>query len=119
MNSTIETNSGPVLHWTVADEKQPRPAALHVVLHKRTYVFPWSRFIYAEGGPDQVIISFATHEVLVTGYGLTHLLADLAAQRALTLQEPHRADKFRAAGEPEPKAAITELVVRQAALAEE
>jgi hypothetical protein len=113
MNSTIETHSGPVLHWTVADEKQPRPAALHVVLHKRNYVFPWSRFIYAEGAPDQVIISFSTHEVLINGYGLGHLLADVAAQRVPSLNEPHRADKFRPANEPEPKAAITELAVRE------
>ena len=83
-----------------------------MVLHKREYVFPWSRFIYAEGSNDEVIISFPTHEVLVTGYGLDHLLADIACQSVVSLREPHRTDKFRSAGQPEPAAAINGLVVR-------
>ena len=59
--------------------------------------------------PDYLV----THEMLVSGYGLDHLLADLAAQRVVSLHEPHRADKFRAADEPELKGAINELVVRE------
>ena len=113
MNSVTEMNYGPSLHWTVAGDRQPRPPALHVVLHKRTYVLPWSRFIYAEGAPDEALISFATHEVLITGYGLDHLLTDVAAQTVILLQEPHRADHFRAANEPQPKAGFTTVVVRQ------
>jgi hypothetical protein len=112
MNSIIETNYGPALHWTVAEDKEPRPPALQVVLHKRTYIFPWSRFIYAEGSSDEIVISFATHEVLVTGYGLDHLLADIAAHCVVSLHEPNRADNFRAANEAEPKAAFRAIVVR-------
>jgi hypothetical protein len=112
MNSVIETNRGPSLHWTVVEDKQPRPAALQVVLHQRTYVLPWSRLIYAEGTPGEIMISFATHEVLVTGYGLNHLLADIAAHWVVSLHEPNRADNFRVAKEAEPKAAFSALVVR-------
>ena len=113
MNSAIETNYGPALHWTVRGDRQPRPPAVQVVLHKRTYVFPWARFIYAEGAPDEVVISFATHEVLITGYGLDYLLADIAAQCVVSLHEPHREGRFRPSNEPEPRAAFTAVVVRQ------
>ena len=113
MESTLERNYGPAVGWKATEENQPRPTALHVILHKREYIFPWSRFIYAEGSNGEVVISFPTHEVQMTGYGLDHLLADLAALRVLSLHEPHRADKFRAANEPEPKGAINQLTVRQ------
>jgi hypothetical protein len=113
MESTLERNYGPAVGWKATEKNQPRPAALHVILHKREYVFPWSRFVYTEGSNGEVIISFPTHEVLVSGYGLDHLLADLAAQRVVSLHEPYRADKFRAANEPAPKGAINELVVRE------
>ncbi len=112
MESITKSSPCAGLSWPAGDS-QTRQAALHVVLHKRQYVFPWSRFIYAEGSNDEVIISFPTHEVLVTGYGLDHLLADIASQSLVSLREPHRPDKFRAAGEPEPAAAIETLVVRQ------
>ena len=113
MESTFERNYGPALNWKATEENQPRPATLHVILHKREYIFPWSRFICAEGSNGEVRISFPTHEVLISGYGLDHLLADLAAQRLISLHEPHRADKFWATNEPEPKGAINELVVRE------
>ena len=113
MESTLERNYGPAVGWKATEENQPRPAALHVILHKREYVFPWSRFVYAEGSNGEVIISFPTHEMLVSGYGLDHLLTDLAAQRVVSLHEPHRADKLRAADQPELKGAINELVVRE------
>jgi len=35
------------------------------------------------------------------------------AQRLISLHEPHRADKFRAANEPEPRGGIHQLVVRE------
>ena len=30
-----------------------RQTGLEIVLLKRTYVFPWSQFLYAEGGDDE------------------------------------------------------------------
>jgi len=68
--------------------------ALEVVLLDRTYVLPWSQFVFAEGGDDEVRIVFATHDVLAKGYGLQHLLSDLAAQRVIGLDEPTRAERF-------------------------
>jgi hypothetical protein len=111
MESISKNTVRAVFDWT-ATQDESRPAALHVVLHKREYVFPWSRFIYAEGSNDEVILSYPTHEILVNGYGLNHLLADIARHSVLSLREPHRADKFRGASEPEPIAAITHVTVQ-------
>src|SRR5438552_8317492 len=73
---------------------QERPATLQVVLLKRTYVLPWSQFLYAEGDNDEVRITYAIHEVTVRGAGLQSLLADLATQRIAELHEPSRSDRF-------------------------
>jgi hypothetical protein len=54
---------------------QERPAALEIVLLKWTYVLPWSQFLYAEGGDDDIRLAFTTHDVLVKGGGLSSLLA--------------------------------------------
>src|SRR5438477_8352353 len=74
--------------------KQERPVTLEIVLLKRTYVLPWSQFLYAEGDNDEVRITFAIHEVTISGSGLQSLLGDLAAQRIAELHEPSRADQF-------------------------
>ena len=112
MDSILEPTYGPPLNWKSTEENKPLPAALHVILHKREYIFPWFRFIYAEGSNDAVIISFPTHQVVIRGYGLDHFLLDLAAHRVASVHEPHRADKFRPANQPEPKGAINEIAVR-------
>ena len=78
--------------WRVGNEH--RQSALEVVLLHRTYLLPWAQLLYAEGGEDEVRLVFATHEVLVRGVGLAALLADLAAQRLVGLDEPTRADRF-------------------------
>ena len=52
-----------------------RSLALQVVLLKQTYVLPWSQFLYAEGGNDEVRLIFSTHDVLVKGSDLNPLLA--------------------------------------------
>ena len=51
-----------------------RQTGLEIVLLKRTYVFPWSQFLYAEGGDDEVRAVFTTHDVIVRGTALTGLL---------------------------------------------
>jgi len=68
--------------------------ALEVSLLDRTYVLPWSQFMYAEGGDDHVHLVFATHDVVVKGRGLSLLLTDAAAQRLAYLAAPHRAERF-------------------------
>ena len=74
--------------------KQERPAALEVILLKRTYVLPWMQFLYAEGADDEIHIAFATHDVVVKGTRLESLLTDIATQRVAQLQEPARVDQF-------------------------
>src|SRR5438105_493008 len=74
--------------------RQEHAAALEVILLKRTYVFPWVQFLYAEGDDDEVRIAFATHDVMVKGSGLDALLTDVAANRIAQLQEPARSDQF-------------------------
>ena len=80
--------------------RQERPAALEVILLKRTYVLPWIQFLYAEGGDDEVHIAFVTHDVVVKGAGLLSLLSDVAAQRIAQLHEPGRSDQFENEGSP-------------------
>jgi hypothetical protein len=80
---------------TVAHE---RPSGLEVVLLKRTYILPWSQFLYAEGGDDEVRVVFATHDVMIRGSGLSSLLSELAAQRVARLDEPTRSERLDAAG---------------------
>src|SRR6266705_2377386 len=72
-----------------------RPSALEVILLKRTYVLPWTQFLYAEGEEDEVRLAFATHDVVVNGSYLHSLLADLSARKVILLREPARAEKFR------------------------
>src|SRR5256885_1527890 len=79
---------------------QERPATLEIVLLKRTYVFPWAQFLYAEGENDEVRIAFATHDVTVNGSGLEAVLADLAAQRIAQLHAPARPDQFEEGSAP-------------------
>jgi hypothetical protein len=70
------------------------PAGLHVVLLKRTYVFPWSQFLYAEGGNDEVRLTFSTHNVLIKGRNLNSVIAGLATHSIARLQEPSRPERF-------------------------
>ncbi len=71
-----------------------RPAGLEIILLKRTYVLPWSQFLYAEGGEDEIRLAFTTHDVLLKGSNLGSLLVDFAAQRIARLQQPVGADRF-------------------------
>jgi hypothetical protein len=92
--------------WLVAEHAV---AGLQVVLLKKTYVFPWSQLIYAEGTGDEVRAAFATHDLVVRGSGLSLLLEDLAAQRVTQLKEPARTEKFTSGAGPR----ISELLVRK------
>jgi hypothetical protein len=93
--------------WAVTQED--RATALEVVLLKRTYVLPWSQFLYAEGGADEVHLVFATHDVVVKGTGLESLSGELAAQRVAMIRELSRPDRFAAAG----GRCIREIVVQK------
>ena len=87
-----------------------RQTGLEIVLLKRTYVFPWSQFLYAEGGEDEIRAVFSTHDVVIRGAALTGLLAELAGQRIARLQEPARTDRF----EQSSGAIVRQLIVERA-----
>ena len=76
------------------------PLALEVMLLKRTYVLPWSQFLYAEGDNDEIRLTFSTHDVLVKGSDLNSLIAVLAANGIARLQEPARSDRMLAVTGP-------------------
>jgi hypothetical protein len=80
--------------WTVNHDR--REYGLQVILLKRTYVLPWTQFLYAEGTSDEVRAMFSMHDVVVTGCGLDALLADFMAQAVTVVRQPLRAEKFRA-----------------------
>jgi hypothetical protein len=77
-----------------------RPAGLEVVLLKRSYVLPWSQFLFAEGGDNEIRLAFATHDVVIKGSGLGSLLVEFAAQRIARLQQPVRSDRFASGAAP-------------------
>ena len=68
------------------------PLALEVLLLKRTYVLPWSQFLYAEGGNDEIRLTFSTHDVLVKGSNIDSLIAAIAANGIVRLEEATRSD---------------------------
>ena len=72
------------------------PLALEIILLKRTYILPWSQFLYAEGGNDEARLTFSTHDVLVKGSNLDMLMAALAANGIARLEEPTRRDRILA-----------------------
>jgi hypothetical protein len=76
------------------------PLALEVVLLKRTYVFPWSQFLYAEGGNDEILFTFSTHDVLVKGSNLDSLMVTIATNGIARLEEPTRPDRMLAGTDP-------------------
>jgi hypothetical protein len=82
---------------------------LEVVLLDKTYLLPWTQFLYAEGGDDEVRLVFATHDVIAKGSGLSALLADVAAQRLVGMDEPRRATSFGAGDR-----CVRKLAVRKA-----
>ena len=94
--------------WTVSAEQ--RTPGIQLILLKRTFVLPWSRFLYAEGDPSEVHVAFTTHDVEVLGCGLDRLLADLAAMRVMALREPARTDSFLSTAD---RVRIIELNVSQ------
>lgn len=89
--------------------------ALEVVLRKATYVLPWSQFLYAEGGEDEVRLVFATHDVMVKGSGLGALLTDVATHRLAALTAPLLPDRLMGRGVP----SVCEVAVRKVGYGED
>ena len=78
--------------WTV--EAHDHPLGLEIQLLRCTFVLPWTQFLYAEGGNEEIRLAFSTHDVVVKGFHLDSLLAALSAQRVSRLRESVRADRF-------------------------
>lgn len=85
--------------WAISQQGQ-MVRSLRVELRQRTYVLPWSLFLFAEGTDAEVRLTFHTHVILVQGAGLTSLLSDLAEQNVKQLVEPDRTAKFQSARGP-------------------
>src|SRR6516165_3245725 len=71
---TVSAGNEAAVPWGV--DRDRRVYGLQVVLLKRTYVLPWTQFLYAEGAADEMRALFSLHDVVVTGCGLERLLAD-------------------------------------------
>jgi hypothetical protein len=81
-----------------------RIVALRIMLARRNFVVPWSQFLYAEGDEEEVRLAFSTHDVIVSGFGLGALLAQVSEQRLAALREPARADAFTTSAGPQIRA---------------
>lgn len=67
--------------WVLSEENAAKPPCLAVQLRRSGYVLPYFRLIYASGDQSQVVITFSSHVVAVTGHGLGALLMALASHR--------------------------------------
>jgi len=84
-------------------------AGLQIKLIKRTYVLPWSQFLFAEGDADEIRMAFSTHDVVISGGNLDTLLTDITAQRVNLLKEPVRAESFASFSELQ----ITSILIKK------
>jgi hypothetical protein len=71
-----------------------RPLTLEVVLLKQTLVLSWNQFLYAEGSDDEARIAFASHDVFVSGAGLSSLLQAIGLNQVTSIREPARSERF-------------------------
>jgi hypothetical protein len=76
--------------WKTTD----RPLSLEIALTRRTFILPWTQFLFAEGHGEEIRLAFATHDIVLHGSGMGALLEDLSAQRVSLLREPVRAERF-------------------------
>jgi hypothetical protein len=74
--------------WQLAT-KENTPVSL--VVQKRAggvHIFPWMRFVWAEGDNNTVKLAFASHVVTIKGQGLAALLVAVAAHGVFRVIEP-------------------------------
>lgn len=70
------------------DEQKEKPICLQVRLRKETYSLPYFRFVFCKGTNDKLVITFATHAVIIQGRGLDTLQNWIAANRVHTIVQP-------------------------------
>jgi hypothetical protein len=69
-------------------------AGLQIHTLKRTYSFPWSQFLFAEGDSERLRLAFSTHDVNVRGAGLDELMPMISSQQIGCLKAHCRAESF-------------------------
>jgi hypothetical protein len=103
----VNTASVDKSSWVISPAGQP--PALEIALLRETLILSWNQFVYAEGDDDEVLIAFASHDVVVKGAGLDPLLGAIAAHRVALIRESVRSEHF-----PGPvRRFIREIVVRK------
>ena len=75
-------------------EPTSHSAGLQIQLLNRTYVFPWSQFLYAEGDSGEIRMAFSTHDVTIKGVRLDMLLEGITIQGVRIIREPLRAESM-------------------------
>ena len=75
-------------------EPTSHPAGVQIQLFNRTYVFPWSQFLYAEGDSGEIRMAFSTHDVTIKGVRLDMLLEGITFQKVSNLRESLRAESM-------------------------
>jgi hypothetical protein len=88
----VNVASAGKLPWIISVSEQP--PALELLLLHHTLILSWNQFVYAEGGSDELRISFASHDVIVKGAGLDVLLAPIACHRVASIRESVRSERF-------------------------
>ena len=73
--------------WQLAT-KENTPVSLVVQQRAGVHIFPWMRFVYAEGNNSIVKLAFASHVVTIEGQGLAALLVAVAAHGVFRVIEP-------------------------------
>jgi len=93
----------------VAQESTSHSAGLQIHLFTRTYVFPWSQFLFAEGDSGEIRMAFSTHDVIITGGRLDMRLEKITVQGISSLREAIRAESMG----PNSGSEITNIVVNK------
>jgi hypothetical protein len=78
--------------WTLSAD--PIATTLEIVLPKQTVILSWNQFVYAEGCDDEVRITFASHDVIVRGAGLSSLLRAIPGHHVASIREVGRCERF-------------------------
>src|SRR5579884_4304026 len=99
--------SGSEKGWSVTSNGGS--PALLVELRQRSYVLPWSLFLFADGTDASVRAVFHSHVLQMEGGGLMALLSDFAQHAVARISEPDRTAKFSSSAGP----AITALTLRE------
>ena len=101
--------------WELTDDSVPKPGCLIVQQRRHAHVFPWFRFIHAEGDNSEVSILFSTHSVTVTGHGLAALVVAVSTQRLIRLIQPTENEaKFGVRGATRHEGpSITEITIEE------